>query len=45
VQLDARHGLPPLARLQVAAVIASSARKDAAAQALHDHVVDELRRG
>ncbi|MGS5087279.1 LysR substrate-binding domain-containing protein [Hydrogenophaga sp. A37] len=45
VQLDARHGLPPLTRLQVAAVIASSARKDAAAQALHDHVVDELRRG
>jgi DNA-binding transcriptional LysR family regulator len=44
VQLDARHGLPPLARLQVAAVIASSARKDAAAQALHDHVVEELRR-
>ena len=44
IQLDARHGLPPLSRLQVAAVIGPKARGDAAAQALHQHVVELLKR-
>ncbi len=43
MQLDARHGLPTLPKLQVAAVISSKARKDAAAKALHAHVIDVLR--
>lgn len=43
-QLDARHGLPPLERLQVAAVLAPAARNDAVAQALHGHVVELLLR-
>ena len=42
--LDARHGLPPLAMLQVAVVIAREASADPAARALHAHVVDLLGR-
>jgi DNA-binding transcriptional LysR family regulator len=43
MQLDARHGLPVLPKLQVAAVISAKARADAAAKALHEHVIDVLR--
>jgi DNA-binding transcriptional LysR family regulator len=40
--LDARHGLPALSKLSVAAVLSPKARSDAAAVALHAHVVDAL---
>jgi DNA-binding transcriptional LysR family regulator len=42
--LDARHGLPALELLHVAAVIGPAAREEPAAQALHAHVIEALRR-
>lgn len=44
IELGARHGLPPLTRLQVGAAISRQAQDDLAARALHGHVVDVLRR-
>ncbi len=42
--LDARHGLPALAKLSVGVVLSPKARSDAAAKALHTHVLDVLGR-
>ena len=42
--LDHRHGLPPLAKLQVAAVISPRARAQPAAKALYEQVIAVLRR-
>jgi DNA-binding transcriptional LysR family regulator len=41
--LDAKHGLPPLSNLRVAAAISQAARSEPAAKALHAHVVEVLR--